>query len=317
MKSGKKIKVLGVGGSGGNAVTRMAKCNIYGVELVAINCDFQDLKKTKAHKKVQIGGQITKGLGAGMDPAIGEKAAQESREKIREATEGADIVFVVCGLGGGTGTGAAPVVAEVAKQTGALTIGAVTMPFSFEGLQRKRVASFGRKKLKSKVDTLFVIPNDKLLTQISEEMSVDRAFWACDEILRQAVQGISDLLVRPGIINLDFADIKSVMSDSGSALFGVGTAKGENNIEEAANMAVNSPFLEFAIPQAKKILFNITGGKDLSLKDIERAAEIITKNTSATRVIFGAIEDKRLEPREVKIALIAAGIQKKSSEKAF
>jgi cell division protein FtsZ len=303
-----KIKVLGVGGSGGNAVTRMAKCNIQGVELIALNCDFQDLQRTKADKKIQIGKRLTKGLGAGMNPDIGEEAAKESREEIREVCAGADIVFVVCGLGGGTGTGAAPVVAETAKQTGALTIGAVTLPFSFEGLQRNKIASFGQKKLKTKVDTLFVIPNDKLFSQINPETTFEHAFWLCDEILRQAVQGISDLLVKPGIINLDFADVRSIMSNSGSALFGVGKARGENNIEDAANMAINSPFLEFAFNKTDKILFNITGGKNLSLADIEKAAKIITNSCSAGRIIFGAIEDKALPPDEVKITLIAAGV---------
>jgi len=309
MRKTAKIKVLGVGGSGGNAVSRMAKCKIQGVELIALNCDIQDLKKAKADKKIQIGKGLTKGLGAGMNPKIGQGAAEESRSLIEEVLKNTDIVFVVCGFGGGTGSGAAPVVAEIAKGLGVLTIGAVTMPFSFEGAQRKRIAQSAQKRLKEKVDTLFVIPNDKLLGQIDEQTTFLSAFWLCDEILRQAVQGISDLIVRPGIINVDFADVRSVMSDSGNALFGVGHAEGERKIERAANMAINSPFLDFAIGGAKRILFNITGGKNLSLAEVQEAAKIITRNCSATRVIFGAIEDKTLKPDEVKIALIAAGIE--------
>jgi len=304
-----KIKVIGVGGSGGNAVDRMAKCKIQGVDLIAANCDFQDLKKTNVAHKIQIGKELTKGLGAGMDPSIGKRAAEESSEEIKQALIGADIVFVVCGMGGGTGTGAAPVIAGIAKELGALTIGAVTLPFSFEGAPRKRIAALGEKKLREKVDTLFVIPNDNLLSEIKEDTTCESAFWICDEVLRQAVQGISDLIVRPGIINVDFADVKSIMADSGSALFGIGMGRGENKIEQAAAATLNSPFLQFPIKGAERILFNITGGKNLSLMEVEQAAKIITKNTSAAKVIFGAIEDKKLKPDEVKITLIAAGIE--------
>jgi cell division protein FtsZ len=309
MTTGTKIKVVGVGGSGGNAISRMAKCKIQGVELIAINCDAQDIKKTKAHKKIQIGENLTRGLGAGMNPKIGKEAAEESRALIEEALKGSDIVFVVCGLGGGTGTGAAPLVAEISKKLGALTIGAVTLPFSFEGAQRKAIAKIGQNRIKDKVDTLFVIPNDKLLTQINEKTTLVSAFWMCDEILRQAVQGISDLIVRPGIISVDFADIKAIMSNSGNALFGVGSAEGENKIEKATDKAIHSSFLDFGIKGAKRVLFNITGGKNLSLAEVQQAAKIITKNSSATRVIFGAIEDRKLKPDEVKIILIAAGVE--------
>ena len=307
--SSAKIKVIGVGGSGGNAVSRMVKCKIQGVDLIAANCDFQDLKKTNAFHKIQIGKELTKGLGAGMNPGIGKRAAEESADEIKQALTGADIVFVVCGLGGGSGTGAAPVIAGIAKELGALTIGAVTLPFSFEGAQRKRIAAIGEKKLREKVDTLFVIPNDNLLSQIKEDTTCENAFWICDEVLRQAVEGISDLIVRPGIINVDFADVKSIMADSGSALFGVGMGKGENKIEQAAAATLNSPFLQFPIKGAKRILFNITGGKNLSLMEVEQAAKIITQDTSATKVIFGAIEDKKLKPDQVKITLIAAGVE--------
>jgi len=309
MRKTAKIKVLGVGGSGGNAVSRMAKCKIQGVELIALNCDVQDLKKTKADKKIQIGKELTKGLGAGMNPKIGRMAAEESCDIIEKTLKNTDIAFVVCGLGGGTGSGAAPVVAEIAKGLGSLTIGAVTLPFSFEGAQRKRIAQNAQRRLKEKVDTLFVIPNDKLLGQIDEQTTFLSAFWLCDEILRQAVQGISDLIIKPGIINVDFADVKAVMSESGNALFGVGHAEGERKIDRAANMAINSPFLDFAISGAKRILFNITGGRNLSLAEVQEAAKIITKSSSATRVIFGAIEDHKLKPDEVKITLIAAGIE--------
>ena len=305
-----KIKVLGVGGSGGNAITRMAKCNIQGVELIALNCDVQDLKKTKAHKRIQIGKELTKGLGAGMNPRIGQKAAEESRDAIAEVLKNTDIAFVVSGMGGGTGSGAAPVIAGIAKDLGALTVGAVTLPFSFEGAQRKSIALGAKRRLKERVDTLFVIPNDKLLDQIDEQTTFLSAFWLCDEILRQAVHGISDLIVRPGIINVDFADVNTVMSESGSALFGVGHAEGEKKIKRAANMAINSPFLDFAISGAKRILFNITGGRNLSLAEVQEAARIITRSSSATKVIFGAIEDPKLKPDEVKITLIAAGIDK-------
>ncbi|MBU1045781.1 cell division protein FtsZ [Patescibacteria group bacterium] len=309
MKTGARIKVVGVGGSGGNAISRMAKCKVQGVELIALNCDAQDIKKTKAHKKIQIGEKLTRGLGAGMNPRIGKEAAEESRGLIEGALKGSDIVFVVCGLGGGTGTGAAPLVAEIAKGLGALTIGAVTLPFSFEGAQRRAIAKMGQGRIKSRVDTLFVIPNDKLLAQIDEKTTLLSAFWICDEVLRQAVQGISDLIVRPGIINVDFADVKAIMSNSGNALFGVGKAEGDDKIVKAADMAIHSSFLDFGIQGARKVLFNITGGKNLSLTEVQQAAKIITKNSSATRVIFGAIEDRKLKPNEVKITLIAAGVE--------
>ncbi len=309
MKKGAKIKVIGIGGSGGNAVNRMMGCHIDGVDFIAINSDFQDLKKIKATKKIQIGKKSTKGLGSGMDPRKGAMAVLEDQEEIKKNLAGADIIFIVCGLGGGTGTGAAPIVADIAKQTGALTIGAVTMPFSFEGAQRKRIAQIGKKKLQEKVDTLFVIPNDNLLQQIDEGTTCFSAFWACDEILRQAVQGISDLIIRPGIINLDFADVKAIMSQSGSALFGVGAGQGENKVQEATLAALNSPSLDFTIEKAKRILLNVTGGKNLSLVEIQEAVKIITKNSPVSRIIFGAIQDNKLKPDEVKITLIAAGIE--------
>jgi cell division protein FtsZ len=310
MKKQTSIKVVGVGGSGGNALSRMAKCHIKGVELIAINADLQDLRRIKADKKVQIGKKLTKGFGAGMDPGIGRKAAIEAREEIREALFPADIVFVTYGLGGGTGSGAGPVVAEIAKNMGALTIGVVTLPFSFEGAKKKRIAAIGLKKLKEQVDTLFTISNDKLLTRIDNKTNLNTAFWMCDEILRQAVQGISDLIVLPGLINVDFADVKSIMESSGFALFGVGHGKGEKKAQMAAISAINSPFLDFSIKGAKGILFNVSGGKDLTLPEVEEAAKIITKNASpSAKIIFGAIQDeKNFSEGEVKITVIATGI---------
>jgi cell division protein FtsZ len=313
MKTQARIKVVGIGGSGGNAISRMAKCNVEGVELIAINSDFQDLKKIKADKKVQIGVGLTQGFGAGMDPLIGEKAALDSLPEIKEALDKGDIIFITCGLGGGTGSGAVSVVADVAKNSGALTIAIVTFPFTFEGEQRKKIAKVALEKLKDKVDTLFVISNNKLLNAIDEKTSLNDAFWKADEILRQAVQGISDLIVRPGLINVDFADLKSIMKDAGFALFGVGRAKGENKVQEAANKAINSPLLELTSSKgAHGILFNITGGKNLTLNNVEEAGKIITQNAiPGAKIIFGAIQDeKRFADDEVEITVIATGIEK-------
>jgi len=313
MKNQARIKVVGIGGSGGNAVSRMAKCHIQGIELIAINSDFQDLKKIKADKKVHIGIGLTQGFGAGMDPAIGEKAAIDSLNEIKEVLQQGDIVFVTCGLGGGTGSGAVSIIADLAKNLGALTIGVVTLPFAFEGEQRKKIAKTALEKLKDKVDTLFVISNNKLLSAIDEKTSLNDAFWKADEILRQAVQGISDLIVRPGLINVNFADLKSIMKDAGFALFGVGKAKGENKVKEAAHKAISSPLLDLSTSKgAHGILFNITGGKNLTLNDVEEAGKIITQNAaSGAKIIFGAIQDeKKFADDEVEITVIATGIEK-------
>lgn len=303
-----KIKVIGIGGSGSNAVSRMMKCKIQGIDLVALNTDVQDLAKTKAHKKIRIGHETTKGLGAGMNPEIGRKAAEESIEEIEEVIKGSDMIFITCGLGGGTGSGASSVVAEIAKKQGILTIAVVTKPFSFEGNQRQAIAERALDNLKSKVDTLLIIPNDKILSLIEKETSIVSAFWLCDEVLREAVQGISDLIVFPGIINVDFSHLKAIMKNSGPALFGIGYGRGENRVEEVVNSAINSPLLDFSIQGARGVLFNISGGKDLSLDEINSIANIVTKTVSnRAKIIFGAVNDKRLTNGEIKLTVIATG----------
>ncbi len=308
MKSITKIKVVGVGGSGSNAISRMKKCKIKGVELIAINTDAQDLAKTKADLKIRIGKKATRGLGAGMNPEIGRKSAMENRRDISEILKDSDMVFVTYGAGGGTGTGAGPVVAEVAKELGALTLAVVTKPFSFEGQVRTRIAENGIKKLKEKVDTLITISNDKLLAILDSNVSLLSAFWVCDDILRQAVQGISDLISLPGIINVDFADIRAIMANAGTALFGVGKAKGERRAEKAALAAINSPLLGVSIKGAKGILFNVSGGKDISLSETDQIAKIITQEiNSDAKVIFGAVQDEKLEKGEIKVTVIATG----------
>jgi cell division protein FtsZ len=303
-----KIKVVGIGGSGGNAVSRMAKCDIKGIELIAINADVQDLRKTKAQKKIQIGKNLTKGLGTGMNPELGKKAAEEQKEEIGNALKGADMVFITCGLGGGCGSGAASVVAEIAKNSGALTIAVATKPFSFEGMKRNEIAQAAFKSLKERVDSLIAISNDKLLSILEPKTTVLNAFWFCDEILRQAVQGISDLIVLPGIINIGFADIKAIMKNSGSALFGVGQAKGEARAKEAALKALNSPLLDVSCKGAKGILFNVSGGKDISLSEVEEVAKIITQEVNPeAKIIFGAIQDEKLKTGDIKVTVIATG----------
>jgi len=260
-----KIKVIGIGGSGGNAISRMMACKIQGVDFVAINTDAQDLHHVSAPEKVHIGKNLTKGLGAGMNPEIGRQAAEENRDEIQEVVKGADMIFIACGFGGGTGTGAAPIIAEAAKDSGALTVGVVTKPFSFEGKQRAQFAEEGIIQLKDKVDTLITIPNDKLLSVIDQKTSLLNAFLIVDDVLRQAVQGISDLVVTPGIVNVDFADIKAVMQDAGSALMGIGRASGDDRAIEAAKAAISSPLLEVSIDGARGVLFNVSGGSDLSM----------------------------------------------------
>lgn len=305
-----KIKVIGIGGAGGNAVSRMFAYKIQAVDLIALNCDAQDLQKTKADLKLRIGKKLTEGLGAGMNPEIGRMAAEESREEITNLLRGTDMVFVACGLGGGSGTGASPVVAEIAKNLKALTVAVVTTPFSFEGVFRAQLARQGLEALKDKVDTLLVIPNDKVFSQGDKNTTLISAFWNCDEVLRQAVQGITDLITSSGIINVDFADLKTIMRDSGPAFFGQGKAKGEGRVETAVNLAINSPLLDFSIGGAKGILFNVSGGNDLSLVEVAEASKIITKNAdSRAKVIFGAIIDKRLQKGEIKITVIATGFE--------
>jgi len=300
-----KIKVLGVGGSGSNTISRIAKFNVQGVELIAINTDAQALHFSKASKKILIGKDTTKGLGAGMDMAQGRKAAQENKEEIAEVLKGADMAFITCGLGGGTGSGAGPIIAGIAKNSGILTVAVVTSPFSFEGEQRKQIAKKAIEELKGKVDSLLIISNDKLLKIIDEKTTVSNAFEICDDILKQAVQGITDLILSPGIINIDFASVISIMKDSGQALFGTGLAKGENRAVEAATKAINSPLLDFSIKGSKGILFNASGN-DVTLNEIQAAAQIITENAdSKAQIIFGAVKDNSLKKGEIKITVIA------------
>jgi cell division protein FtsZ len=306
------IKVIGVGGGGNNAVNRMIDAGVAGVEFIAVNSDKQALMLSKAEKKIQIGEKLTKGLGAGANPEVGEKAAEESRDQIIEALKGAEMVFVTAGMGGGTGTGAAHVVADCAKEIGALTVGVVTKPFRFEGPRRMRQAESGIVNLKEKVDTLVTIPNDRLLQIIDKRTSMLEAFHIADDVLRQGVQGISNLIAVPGLINLDFADVKTVMSNAGSALMGVGTAKGEGGAKAAAEAAIKSPLLEAAIDGAQGVLINITGGKELSLFDVSEASDIITEaaDPNAT-IIFGAVIDENIND-EIRVTVIATGFEKKS-----
>lgn len=310
-----KIKVIGVGGGGNNAVNRMISAGVQGVEFIAVNCDAQALTMSKAETKIQIGEKLTKGLGAGANPEVGEKAAEESREQITEALKGADMVFVTAGMGGGTGTGAAHIVAECAKEIGALTVGVVTKPFSFELRRRMNQAEAGIKNLKEKVDTLITIPNDRLLQVIDRRTSMLDAFRIADDVLRQGVQGISNLIAVPGLINVDFADVKSVMSNAGSALMGVGTAKGEGGAKAAAEAAIKSPLLEASIDGAQGILLNVTGGKELSLFDVTEASNIITEAVDQdANIIFGAVIDDALED-EIRVTVIATGFEKKPVSK--
>ena len=300
-----KIKVIGVGGSGSNKVSRMDKLQIQGVELLAVNTDAQALHFSKANKKILIGKDITKGLGTGMDADLGGKAAEESKQEIIENLKGADMVFVTCGLGGGTGSGASPIIAEISKGLGILTIAVVTTPFSFEGLERRKVADLVLKNLKDKVDSLLIISNDKLLKVIDEKTTVTNAFLICDDILREAVQSITDLILVPGIINIDFASVLSIMKESGPALFGVGVTSGENRAVLAAEKAINSPLLDFSIKGAKGVLFSVSGN-DVTLNEIQEAAKVITKSVySKAQIIFGAVKDKNLKKGEIKVTVIA------------
>jgi len=308
MKTNTKIKVIGVGGSGSNAVSRMMRHKIQGVELIAINTDFQDLKKAKAHFKIRIGKNLTKGLGSGMNPQIGKESALEQKQEITNVLKGSDLIFITAGLGGGTGSGATPIVAELSKKQRILTVAIVTTPFSFEGRARKKIAEQSLEKLKQNVDSLIAISNDKLLSFLNPETSLVSAFSFCDDILRQAVQGISDLISSSGIINVDFANVKAVLRNSGSALFGIGKASGPKRAKEAAFSAVNSPLLDVSLKGAKGILFNVAGGRDLALSEIDDIAKIITKETSSdAKVIFGAVYDRKLRRGELKVTLIATG----------
>jgi len=314
METFAKIKVVGVGGGGGNTISRMIECKIQGVEFIAINADSQDLHHCLAPQKLLIGKNLTKGLGAGMNPDVGRQAAEENRDEIHEVLKGADLVFITYGLGGGVGTGAGPIVAEAARDVGALTVGVVTRPFSFEGQQRSRLAVEGLGRLQDKVDTLITIPNDKLLQAIDRNTSLIEGFKVVDDVLRQAVQGISDIIVTPGLVNVDFADLKAVMSGAGSALMGIGRAAGDDRAVAAAKAAINSPLLEVSIDGAKGVIFNVAGGADMTMMEINEAAKVITDSIDPqAKVIFGAVTDNQLKKGEIKITVIAAGF----GEQAF
>ena len=299
------IKIIGVGGSGSNTVSRMAKLDGSSVELIAINTDAQALHFSKAQKKILIGKNITKGLGTGMDANLGKESAEESRSEILECLKGADMIFITSGMGGGTGSGASPVVAEISKELGILTVAVITTPFSFEGEQRKKVAETALKNLEGKVDSLLVISNDKLLKIIDEKTTVSGAFSVCDDVLGQAVQGITDLILVPGIINIDFASVVSIMKNSGRAMFGNGKASGENRAIAAAEQAISSPLLDFSIHGSKGVLFSVSGN-DVTLNEIQESAKVITKNVdSKAQIIFGAVKDNTLKKGELKISVIA------------
>ena len=304
------IKVIGVGGAGNNAVNRMIESGIKGVDFIAVNTDRQALQTSKASTKIQIGEKITRGLGAGANPDIGAQSAEENKSEVAEILRGADMVFVTAGMGGGTGTGAAPIVASIAKEMGILTIGVVTKPFTFEGKKRLSQAERGIESLKGKVDTLVVIPNDKLLQIIDRKTSIIEAFKMADDVLRQGVQGISDLIAVPGLVNLDFADVKTIMLNTGMAHMGVGSASGENRAEDAAKAAIESPLLETSIEGARGVIINITGGENLGLHEVNTAAELVQRSVDPeANIIFGTVTDLSMED-EIKITVIATGFEK-------
>ena len=310
------IKVIGVGGAGNNAVNRMIEPGIRNVEFIAVNTDRQTLNESKAGSKIQIGEKLTRGLGAGANPDIGSQAAEESRAEIAEVLKGADMVFVTAGMGGGTGTGAAPIVAATAKEMGILTIGVVTKPFTFEGKKRLAQAERGITSLKGKVDTLVVIPNDKLLQVIDRKTSMIEAFRMADDVLRQGVQGISDLISVPGVINLDFADVRTIMLNQGMAHMGIGCASGENRAEDAAKQAIQSPMLETSIEGARGIIINITGGSDMGLHEANTAAELVQRSADPeANIIFGTVIDESMGD-ELQITVIATGFEKEDERRA-
>lgn len=310
------IKVIGVGGAGNNAVNRMIEAGIRNVEFIAVNTDRQTLNESKASSKIQIGEKLTRGLGAGANPDIGSQAAEESRAEIAEVLKGADMVFVTAGMGGGTGTGAAPIVAATAKEMGILTIGVVTKPFTFEGKKRLAQAERGITSLKGKVDTLVVIPNDKLLQVIDRKTSMIEAFRMADDVLRQGVQGISDLISVPGVINLDFADVRTIMLNQGMAHMGIGCASGENRAEDAAKQAIQSPMLETSIEGARGIIINITGGSDMGLHEANTAAELVQRSADPeANIIFGTVIDESMGD-ELQITVIATGFEKEDERRA-
>lgn len=313
-----RIKVIGVGGSGKNALNHMINSKVKGVEFIVMNTDTQDLHNSLADKKIHIGKNLTKGLGAGMNPEIGRKAADETKAEIQDVIKGADMVFIACGMGGGTGTGAAPIVAQASKEQGILTVAVVTKPFSFEGNQRMKLAEQGLGELEKEVDAIIVIPNDRLLSIAGKDLGFRQAFAICDEVLKQAVEGISELITTPGIINVDFADIKAVMRDAGSALMGIGSAGGEGRAQKAALEAINSPLLDLSISGAQGVLFAISGGDDLTIHEIQESAKIITESVDKdAKVIFGTIRDEKLKKGEMKVTVIATGFPTDTPKKSL
>ncbi len=310
------IKVIGVGGGGGNAVNRMIGAKVDGVDFISVNTDAQALYHSQASHRINVGKGTTRGLGAGSVPDIGKKAAEESSEELKAAIEGADMVFVTCGLGGGTGTGSAPVIADIAKEMGILTVGVVTKPFSFEGVRRMQTAADGFDALKDKVDTLITIPNDRILSIIDKKTPLTDAFTVVDDILRQAIQGVADLITVHGMINVDFADVRAIMQSAGSALMGVGYGTGENRAVDAARAAIESPLLEMSIQGAKGILFNVTGGNDLSMFEVDEAAKVITEAAdSEANIIFGAVINESYTG-EIKVTVIATGFSEEDQQRA-
>ena len=303
-----RIRVVGVGGSGKNAINHMIESKVRGVEFIAVNSDAQDLHRSLAKRKIHIGKNLTRGLGTGMNPELGKRAAEETRQEIQEALSGSDMVFITCGMGGGTGTGAAGIVAKIAKEIGALVIAVVTKPFSFEGAQRRDIAERGLSELKKEVDAFIVIPNDKLLAIVDKETSAKSAFAMCDEILRQAVEGVSDIITMPGEINTDFNDIKAIMEGAGPALMGIGIAEGDERAKEAATRAVNSPLLDVSISGAKGILFVVAGSDDLGIMEVQEAAKVINESVDKNaKVIFGIMRDEKLKKGQIRIIVIATG----------
>jgi len=313
-----RIKVIGAGGSGNNAIEHMINSKIKGVEFIAVNTDAQDLHQSSAKKKIHIGKNLTKGLGTGMDPDLGRRAVEETKEEVQEVMKNSDMIFITGGTGGGTFSGASPVLASVAKESGALTVAVVTKPFFFEGRQRMRIADAAIEELRKEVDAIIVIPNDRLLSNISKETTVTNAFAMCDDVLKQAVEGISDLITTPGVINIDFADIRAVLKDAGSALMGIGIASGEKRAEEASKMAINSPLLDISVNGAQGVLFSVAGGDDLTMFEIQEAAKVITESMDPdAKVIFGTVHDEKLKKGEIKVTLIASGFPEGATKKSL
>lgn len=308
-----RIKVIGVGGSGRNAIEHMVSSKVKGVEFIVANTDAQDLHHSQAKRKIHIGKNLTKGLGTGMNPELGRRAVEETKEEVQETIKNADMIFLTCGLGGGTGSGGSPVIAQIAKESGALTVAVVTKPFFFEGRQRMKIAEEALEQLRKEVDAIIVIPNDRLLSNISKDTTVSNAFAMCDDVLKQSVEGISDLITTPGVINIDFADIKAILKEAGSALMGVGIASGEKRAEDAAKMAINSPLLDISINGARGVLFSISGGEDLTMFEIQEAAKVITESMDPdAKVIFGTVKDDKLKKGDIKVTIIASGFPENS-----